>query len=52
VIKLCATGRLDPMPLVSHVIPATSAAEAYELVDSSPADLLQVILSFTEHEHR
>ena len=52
VIKLCATGRLDPMPLVSHVIPATSAAEAYELVDSSPPDLLQVILSFTEHEHR
>ena len=46
VIKLCAAGRLDPMPLVSHVIPATSAAEAYRLVDSQPPDLLQVILDF------
>jgi 2-desacetyl-2-hydroxyethyl bacteriochlorophyllide A dehydrogenase len=47
VIKLCAVGRLDPMPLVSHVIPAASAAEAYRLVDSPPPDLLQVILNFT-----
>jgi 2-desacetyl-2-hydroxyethyl bacteriochlorophyllide A dehydrogenase len=47
VIKLCAGGRLDPMPLVSHVIPATSAAAAYRLVDSPPPDLLQVILNFT-----
>jgi 2-desacetyl-2-hydroxyethyl bacteriochlorophyllide A dehydrogenase len=46
VIKLCAMGRLDPMPLVSHVIPATSAAEAFRLVDSPPPDLLQVILDF------
>jgi 2-desacetyl-2-hydroxyethyl bacteriochlorophyllide A dehydrogenase len=48
VIKLMTAGRLDPMPLVSHVIPATSAAEAYRLVDSPPPDLLQVILNFTD----
>ena len=48
VIKLMTAGRLDPMPLVSHVIPATSAAEAYRLVDSPPPDLLQVILNFSE----
>jgi 2-desacetyl-2-hydroxyethyl bacteriochlorophyllide A dehydrogenase len=48
VIKLCAAGRLDPMPLVTHVIPAKRAAEAYELVDSPPPDLLQVILDFRE----
>ena len=46
VIRLCAAGRLDPMPLVSHVIPARSAAEAYRLIDSPPHDLVQVILSF------
>jgi threonine dehydrogenase-like Zn-dependent dehydrogenase len=46
VIRLYATGRLDPMPLVSHVIPARSAPEAYRLVDSPPADLVQVILRF------
>ncbi len=46
VMRLCATKRLDPMPLLSHVIPATRAAEAYRLLDSPPADLMQVILSF------
>jgi threonine dehydrogenase-like Zn-dependent dehydrogenase len=46
VIRLCAAGRLDPLPLVSHVIPARSADEAYRLVDSHPPDLVQVILSF------
>jgi len=29
------------------VIPASSAAEAYRLIDSAPPDLLQVILNFT-----
>jgi 2-desacetyl-2-hydroxyethyl bacteriochlorophyllide A dehydrogenase len=48
VIKLCAAGRLDPMPLVTHVIPAKRAAEAYALVDKPPPDLLQVILDFRE----
>ena len=36
------------MPLVSRVIPATQAAEAYRLLDSPPAELMQVILSFDE----
>ena len=46
VIRLCAGGRLDPLPLVTHLIPARRAAEAYELIDKPPADLLQVILDF------
>jgi 2-desacetyl-2-hydroxyethyl bacteriochlorophyllide A dehydrogenase len=46
VMQLCARGRLDPLPLVTHVLPAERAAEAYELLDSPPADLLQVILDF------
>jgi 2-desacetyl-2-hydroxyethyl bacteriochlorophyllide A dehydrogenase len=48
VIRLCAVGRLDPLPLVSHVISASRAAEAYELLDQAPADVLQVILDFRE----
>jgi hypothetical protein len=48
VMRLCAGGRLDPMPLVSRIIPATAAAEAYRLLDSPPAELMQVILSFDE----
>ena len=46
VMQLCARGRLDPMPLVTHVLPADRAAEAFELLDKPPADLLQVILDF------
>ncbi len=48
VIGLCATGRLNPRPLVSHLLPATEAAEAYALIDAAPPDLLQVILDFTD----
>jgi threonine dehydrogenase-like Zn-dependent dehydrogenase len=50
VMRLCVSGRLDPSPLVSHVIPARQAADAYRLLDSPPADLLQVILSFEPTE--
>lgn len=47
VMRLCAEGRLDPLPLVSHVVPAIEAAQAYYLLDSPPADLMQVLLDFT-----
>lgn len=46
VMRLCAAGRLDPLPLVSHVIPAERAVDAYRLLDQPPPDLLQVILDF------
>jgi 2-desacetyl-2-hydroxyethyl bacteriochlorophyllide A dehydrogenase len=46
VMQLCARRRLDPLPLVTHVLPAERAAEAYEMLDDPPADLLQVILDF------
>jgi threonine dehydrogenase-like Zn-dependent dehydrogenase len=48
VMRLCAGKRLDPMPLLSRVIPAQNAAEAYRLLDSPPSELMQVILSFDE----
>ncbi|HYI58200.1 MAG TPA: zinc-binding dehydrogenase [Microlunatus sp.] len=48
VMALCAAGRIDPLPLVSHVIPARDAAEAYRLIDKPPDDLLQVVLDFAE----
>jgi 2-desacetyl-2-hydroxyethyl bacteriochlorophyllide A dehydrogenase len=46
VMDLCADGRLDPLPLVTHVLDAHEAAKAYELLDSPPPDLVQVILDF------
>ena len=48
VMKLWASRRLDPTPLVTHVIPAREAAAAYRLLDDPPADLMQVLLDFTD----
>jgi 2-desacetyl-2-hydroxyethyl bacteriochlorophyllide A dehydrogenase len=48
VMELCAAGRLNPLPLISHVVPARSADEAYRLIDQPPTDLLQVILDLRE----
>jgi 2-desacetyl-2-hydroxyethyl bacteriochlorophyllide A dehydrogenase len=46
VIELVAAGRLDVLPLVSHVVPAPLAADAYALLDTDPAAALQVVLDF------
>jgi 2-desacetyl-2-hydroxyethyl bacteriochlorophyllide A dehydrogenase len=46
VIELVAAGRLDVLPLVSHVVPAPLAADAYALLDTDPAGALQVVLDF------
>lgn len=46
VIDLITAGRIDPRPLISHVLPAARAAEAYRLLDTAPGDALQVILDF------
>jgi 2-desacetyl-2-hydroxyethyl bacteriochlorophyllide A dehydrogenase len=48
VLRLLSSGRLDPNPLITHVIPAREAAAAYRLLDDPPADLLQVLLDFTD----
>lgn len=48
VMELCRSGRLDPRPLISHILPAARAAEAFRLLDQPPADLLQVILDFRQ----
>jgi 2-desacetyl-2-hydroxyethyl bacteriochlorophyllide A dehydrogenase len=46
VIDLVAAGRLDVQSLVSHVVPAPLAADAYALLDADPASALQVVLDF------
>ena len=45
-LALVAQGRVDVGSLVSHVVPAAEAAEAYVLLDERPADALQVVLEF------
>jgi 2-desacetyl-2-hydroxyethyl bacteriochlorophyllide A dehydrogenase len=47
-LRLCATGRLDPTALVTHVIAPSRVAHAYRLLDGEPADTLQVVLDFSQ----
>jgi 2-desacetyl-2-hydroxyethyl bacteriochlorophyllide A dehydrogenase len=42
-----AAGAVEVSALVSHLVPAGSAAEAYALLDERPGDALQVVLDFT-----
>ncbi|MFP5284036.1 MAG: oxidoreductase, partial [Actinomycetes bacterium] len=46
VMRFCADGRLDPLPLVTHLVPARDAARAYALLEAPPPDLVQVVLDF------
>jgi len=46
IVDALADGRLDPNSLVSHRFALADAAEAYRLLDTSPASALQVILDF------
>lgn len=43
-IGLAAEGRLDPVSLITHTVPFAEAADAYRLLDQTPADALQVVL--------
>jgi 2-desacetyl-2-hydroxyethyl bacteriochlorophyllide A dehydrogenase len=43
-----ASQAVDVTGLVTHVLPAVRAAEAYELLDQRPAEALQVVLEFPE----
>ncbi|MEO3845301.1 zinc-binding alcohol dehydrogenase [Streptomyces sp. CNZ287] len=45
-LRLVADGRVEVLPLVSHVVPAAEAAEAYTLLDERPEAALQVVLEF------
>ena len=46
VVELVAAGRVDVLTLVSHVVPAPLAADAYALLDADPASALQIVLDF------
>ena len=45
-LRLCQQGALDPVSLVSHVLAPSGVAEAYKLLDTTPADALQMVLDF------
>jgi threonine dehydrogenase-like Zn-dependent dehydrogenase len=49
-MTLQADGVLDLAPLVSHVLPFSQAAHAFELIDTRPDETLQVVLRTDEAE--
>lgn len=48
VMRLASAGRLELPALISHVIAAHDAAEAFRLLDERPHDTVQVVLDFRE----
>lgn len=40
---------ISPANLISHRIPFSRASEAYQLLDQSPGEVVQVILAYEEH---
>ena len=47
IVDLAADGRLELEALVSHVVPAAQAAEAFRLLDEQPGEAVQVVLDFS-----
>ncbi|ADB33890.1 Alcohol dehydrogenase zinc-binding domain protein [Kribbella flavida DSM 17836] len=45
-LGLVGSGAVDPEPLISHRVAVEDAADAYTLLDTRPADALQVLLEF------
>jgi 2-desacetyl-2-hydroxyethyl bacteriochlorophyllide A dehydrogenase len=45
-MRLAVADAIDLPALVSHVVPVEQAASAYAMLDSQPADALQVVLEF------
>ncbi|WP_225642512.1 zinc-dependent alcohol dehydrogenase [Streptomyces werraensis] len=47
VLSLAHEGRLALDDLISHVIPAREAKDAFDMLDKTPQDTLQVVLDYT-----
>ncbi|WP_114854391.1 zinc-binding alcohol dehydrogenase [Brachybacterium sp. YJGR34] len=48
VLDLVNEGRLDLASLITHTFPAAQAPAAFEMLDSSPGEALQVVLDYRE----
>ncbi len=47
-LKLAEDGLIEPEKLVTHVLPASQAAEAYELTDSRAPGVLKVLVDMEQ----
>ena len=48
IMELQAQGSLNLRPVITHVIPFKQAARAFQLLDETPGDALQVVLDFSQ----
>ena len=48
IMDLQAQGSLNLRPVITHVIPFKRAAEAFQILDETPEQALQVVLDFSE----
>lgn len=46
IMELQVQGALNLRPLITHVIPFAEAARAFEILDRTPAEALQIVLDF------
>jgi 2-desacetyl-2-hydroxyethyl bacteriochlorophyllide A dehydrogenase len=46
ILAFLASGALNLLPIITHVLPFQAAAEAFRLLDEHPAEALQVVLDF------
>ncbi|GAA0804623.1 zinc-binding dehydrogenase [Spirilliplanes yamanashiensis] len=46
-LQLAVDRQIDPVGLVSHIVPVEEAAEAYRMLDRRPHEALQVVLKFS-----
>ncbi|MEU8247467.1 zinc-binding dehydrogenase [Nonomuraea sp. NPDC048916] len=49
-MELVHRGEIEVLDLVSHVVPAERAAEAFDLIDRHPSEVLQLVFRFEEQQ--
>jgi 2-desacetyl-2-hydroxyethyl bacteriochlorophyllide A dehydrogenase len=49
IMDLQAQGSLNLRPVITHIIPFKQAAQAFQLLDETPDQALQVVLDFSEY---
>jgi threonine dehydrogenase-like Zn-dependent dehydrogenase len=47
-LALSISGQLQLQPLISHTVPAEDAPKAFQMLDHSPEEALQVVLQFED----
>ncbi|MEV0597476.1 zinc-dependent alcohol dehydrogenase [Nonomuraea cavernae] len=49
-MELVQRGEIEVLDLVSHVVPVERAAEAFDLIDLHPSEVLQLVFQFEEQQ--